>query len=122
MTDFENRLNERRLWDPVTFEVSKWATNLLRLKITAGSPQQDNDMRIIGAFVYASGRTTSHKEDEVTILALLAGMKPTKITALLDDPDSASKENRTAERTVKFLSALGKIPRQVLLADGPRCP
>ena len=124
MDALNKRLDDRYLWDPIPFEVSKWAENLSCFRSTADQQRHEDtrDVRIINAFLCASERSTSRKEDEVTILALLAGFDDHQIRRLLNQPPSDPNSSEISRRSVEFLNLLGKMPKQLLLTASPRCP
>ena len=125
MDDIWKRLDDRPTWDVLTFLVSLWAENLSSLRSSidkSGTADSSSETRVINAFLCASERSTSRKEDEVAVLALLAGLDIREMRVLLNRVDSAaSGQNESTRRSSEFLNILQKIPKHLLLTPGPRC-
>jgi hypothetical protein len=72
----------------------------------------ERDERLVRIFQSTLGRTTSHERDELICTAGLIGFDQQQMMELLNIPE--------ARRTCTFMQILGKAPRHLILAPGPR--
>ena len=119
------RAMEVALWDVVTAGVSLWSKRQALAKDLVGPNRwPDHTHRIYLAFDCASKRATSHKEDELVVLGLMAGFDRAQIKGVLAYTDSGSRYDDLSLQTCHFLDILGIIPKMLLLEpnfDNPHC-